>query len=255
MFTGYLKPSSGHCLEKRATSTLVSLSYSDILCDYLANQGLLMSSPEDTKGGEPPDKPEPPDTNLDSSSGPFNEPTPQAHSVSQPQGVTSDPVSPDNAEHDKTRSEDVQTTVEAHSTVSQGSDISSIDPHDTPVETQSIEGQQGEAEQEGSAVDPEIQEAAQPPVSAANQTPASTTPSNLPQTANTLATTTTTQSVATIMTPSNTQTTIANISPASSPKKEAYSAIPVPGLTDPGSEEQEAEQQANLSRNGCSDID
>ena len=93
-----------------------------------------MSSKEDTEGGRPPDEPKPPDINLDSSSGPSDEPTTQAHPVSQPQGVTSDPVSPDTTEHDKTESEDVRTTVEAHTTVSQGSDISSIDPHDTPVE-------------------------------------------------------------------------------------------------------------------------
>ena len=213
-----------------------------------------MSSSEDLKGGEPPDKPEPPDLDLDSSSGPSNEPTPQAHSVSQPQGVTSDPVSPAKTEHDKSGSEDVQATVEAHSTVSQGSDISSIDPHDTPVETQSIEGQQGEAEQKGSAVDPEIQEAAQPPVSTADQTPATTTPSNLPQTANTLATTTTTQSVATTMTPSNTQSNITTISPASSPESSPgnpCSRTHWPGFRGAGSRT----TSQCLSRDGCSEID
>ncbi len=81
-----------------------------------------MSSPEDQKGGKPPDEPKPPDINLDSFSGPSNEPTPQAHSVSQPQGDTSDPVSPVNTEHDETGSDGVQTTVEAHITVSQGSE-------------------------------------------------------------------------------------------------------------------------------------
>ena len=49
------------------------------------------------------------------------------------------------------------------------------------------------------------------------------------------------------MTLSNTQSTIATISPASTPEKEAHPGIPVPGLTDPGSEEQEAKPQANVS--------
>ncbi len=206
-----------------------------------------MSSQEDTKGGKPPDEPEPPDINLDSSSGPFNEPTPQAHPVSQLQGDTPDPISPATAEQDKTGSEDIQITVEARSTASQASDISSLDPNDTPVEVPSSEGQQGEAELTSSAIDPETKEAVQPPVSTADQIPATTTPSNLSQTANTLATTTTTQSVATTVTTSNIQPTIATISPASTPEKEAKSALPVPGLTDPGSEEQEAEQPANVS--------
>ncbi len=131
-----------------------------------------MSSKEDTEGGRPPEEPKPPDINLGDSSGPSNEPTSQAHLVSQPQGVTSDPVSPDNTEHDETGSKDARTPVEAHTTVSQGSDISSIDPHDTPVESQSIEDQQGEAEQQSSAVEPETPEAAQPPASTADQNPA-----------------------------------------------------------------------------------
>ena len=58
---------------------------------------------------------------------------------------------------------------------------------------------------------------------------------------------TTTQSIATTPTTSNILPTIANISPASTPEKEALPAIPVPGLTDPSSEEQEAEQPANVS--------
>ena len=221
-------------------------------CGLLANQGLLMSSSEDLtsedlKGGEPPDKPEPPDLNLDSSTGPFNEPNTQAHSVSQPQGVTSDPVSPDNAEHDKTESADVETTVEAHGTMSQASDVSSIDPFELPLELRSTEGQQGEAEPEGSAVDPETEEIVQPPISTAVQTPATTTPSNPSPIANTTATTTTTQSVAITTTSSNIQSTIAIIHQASEPVKEANPAIPVPGLTNLGSEEQEAEQQAHVS--------
>ncbi len=92
-----------------------------------------------------------------------------------------------------------------------------------------------------------IPKAAQPPVSTAAQTPATTIPSNLPQTANTLATTTTTQSVATTTTTSNTQSTIAIIHQASEPEKEASPANPVPGLTDLGSEEQDAEQEAEVS--------
>ena len=217
-----------------------------------------MSSPEDTKGGKPPDEPEPPDINLDSSSGLFNEPTPQAHPVSQPQGDTPDPISPATAEQDKTESEDVQTSVEAHSTASQMFDISSLDPNDTPVEISPSEVHQGEAEQEGSAVDPKPKEAAQPPVSTADHTPATTTPSNLSQTANTLATTTTTQSVATTITSSNTQSTIATISPASTPEKEANPALPVPGLTDMGSEVGRAGSRTasqRLSRDGGSEID
>ncbi len=123
----------------------------------------------------------------------------------------------------------------------QGSDISSLDPHDTPVETQSIEGQQGEAEQEGSAVEPDIEEAVQLPVSTAAQTPATTAPCNPLQLANTTATTTTTQSVATTLTSSNIQHTIAIIHQASEPVTEAKSAIPVPGLADPSSDDHVAE--------------
>ena len=199
------------------------------------------------KGGKPPEEPKPPDINLDSFPGPSNEPTPQAHSVSQPQGDTSDPISPVNTEHDKTGSDGIQTTVEAHSTVSQGSDICSIDPHETPIEPESIEENQGEAEAEGSAIDPETPEAAQTPASMAAQTPATTTPSNLPQTAPTMATTTTTQSVTTTTTTSNNQPSIATLSQASTPKKEAKSGIPVPGLTELSFEEQAAEQEAEVS--------
>ncbi len=206
-----------------------------------------MSSPEDQKGGKPPDEPKPPDIYLASSPGPSNEPTPQAHTVSQLQGDTSDPVSTVNTEHDKTGSDGVQTPVEARSTASQGSDISSIDPHETPVEPESIEGNQGEAETEGSAVDPKTLEAVGPPASTAAQTPATTTPGNLPQTAITTATTTTTQSVATTNTTSNIHSTIAIVHQASPPKKEAESAIPVPGLTDPSSKEQAAEPGSSIS--------
>ncbi len=60
-----------------------------------------MSSSKERKGGEPPDPPEPPDINLESLFGPSNEPAPQAHTVSQPQGDTSDPISPVNTEHAK----------------------------------------------------------------------------------------------------------------------------------------------------------
>ena len=206
-----------------------------------------MSSQEDQKGGEPPDKPEPPDINLDSFPGPFNEPIPQAHSVSQPQGDTSDPVSSVNIEHGKTGSDDAQTAVEAHSTMSQESDVSSSDHYELPADQQSIEGNQGEAEAEGSAVDPKILEAVQAPASTAAQIPATTAPSNLPQTAITTATTTTTQPVATTTITSNIYSTIATLSPASTPEKEAKSAISVPGLTDPGSEEQVAEQESNIT--------
>ena len=214
---------------------------------FSSKLGFAMSSKEDTEGGRPPEEPKPPDINLGDSSGPSNEPTSQAHLVSQPQGVTSDPVSPDNTEHDETGSKDARTPVEAHTTVSQGSDISSIDPHDTPVRIQSIEGQQGEAEQEGSAVDPDIEEAVQPPASTAAQTPATTTPSNPSQFANTTATTTTTQSAATTLTSSNIQHTIAIIHQASEPVTEAKSAIPVPGLTDPSSDDQVAEPETQVS--------
>ncbi len=206
-----------------------------------------MSSKEDMEGGKPPEEPKPPDINLDSSSGPSDKPTPQAHSMSQPQGDTPDPVSPATAEQDKTGSEDVQVTVEARSTASQASDISSLDPNDTPVEVPSSEDQQGEAEQDGSAGDPEPEEAAQPPVSTAVQTPATTTPSNPSQIANTTATMTTTQSVATTMTSSNIQTTIAVIHQASEPVTEAKTAIPVPGLTDPSSDDQVAEPKTRVS--------
>ncbi len=93
-----------------------------------------MSSSEDTKGGDPYKQPETPDTGLDSSPGPSNKPTPQAHTtVSQTQGDTSRPISPANAEHDITE-DDVQILVEAHSTMSQGSDISSLASDSLPVE-------------------------------------------------------------------------------------------------------------------------
>ncbi len=58
---------------------------------------------------------------------------------------------------------------------------------------------------------------------------------------------TTTQSVAKTTTTSNAHATIATINPASTPKKEAESAIPVPGLTDPSSEEQAAEPRSDVS--------
>ncbi len=117
-----------------------------------------MSSSEDQKGGEPPDKPQPPDINLESLFGPSDEPVPQAHTVSQPQGDTSRPTSPANTEHGKSEG-DVQTSVEAHSTMSQESDVSSIDHYELPANQRSIEANQGEAEAEGSAVDPETPEA------------------------------------------------------------------------------------------------
>ena len=186
-----------------------------------------MSSSEDRKGSEPPDPPEPTDINLESLFGPSDEPVPQAHTVSQPQGDTSHPISPVNTEHDKTEGDDVQTAVEAHSTMSQESDVSSIDHYELPADQGSIEENQDEAEAEGSAVNPETPEAVQPPVSTAAQTPATTTTSNLPQTALTTATTTTTQSVATTTTTSNTHTTIAIIHQASTSEKEAEPAIPV----------------------------
>ncbi len=77
-----------------------------------------MSSPEDPPKGKPPEPPEPPDLGLVSSSGPSNEPTPQAHTVSQTQGDTSRPTSPAPAEHGKDE-DDVPATVEAHATMSQ----------------------------------------------------------------------------------------------------------------------------------------
>ncbi len=206
-----------------------------------------MSSSEDHKGGEHPDPPQPPDINLESLLGPSDEPAPQAHTVSQPQGDTSHPISPVNTEHDKTEGDDVQTAVEAHSTMSQESEVSSIDQYDLPADQGSIEENQGEAEAEGYAVDPETPQAVQPPVSTATQTLATTTTSNLSQTAPTTAATITTQSVATTTTTSNTHTTIAIIHQASAPEKEAKSAIPVPGLTDPSSKELAAEQGSSIS--------
>ena len=205
-----------------------------------------MTSSEDTKGSEPPEPPKPPDINLESLFGPSDEPVPQAHTVSQPQGDTSRPTSPANTEHGKSEN-DVQTAVETHSTMSQESDVSSIDHYELPADQGSIEENQDEAEAEGSAVNPETPEAVQPPVSTAAQTPATTTTSNLPQTALTTATTTTTQSVATTTTTSNTHTTIAIIHQASTPEKEATSATAVPGLTDPGPEELAAEHGSGVS--------
>ncbi len=92
-----------------------------------------MSSLEDQKEGKPPDPPEPPDYNLVSLFGPSHEPTPQVHTVSQLQGDTSRPTSPTPAEHGKSE-DDVPATVEARSTMSQESDVSSIDPHALPAE-------------------------------------------------------------------------------------------------------------------------
>ncbi len=205
-----------------------------------------MSSTEDPDGGDPNKPSKPPDLGLDSSSGPSNEPTPQAHTVSQTQGDTSHPISPANTEHNKTE-DDVHTTVEAHATMSQESDVSSIDPFELPVEQESIEETQGEADSNKAAVEPETPEAVQPPVSTAVQIPATTTTSNLSQTAPVMATTTTTQSVAITTTTSNTHTTIALIHQASTPEKEATPAIPVPGLTDPSPEELAADQGSGIS--------
>ncbi len=178
-----------------------------------------MSSSEDSNKGKPPEPPEPPDLGLASPSGPFNEPTPQAHSVSQIQGDTSRPTSPASAEHGKVE-DDVPATVEAHATMSQESDVSSIDPHALSVEAGTIEENPGKTGDQGSTVIPE-----------AAQTPA-TTPTSNPQTT-AMATMTTTQSAATTLTTSNTPTSIATS--ASKPEKEAEQAIPVPGLTDPSS--------------------
>ncbi len=174
---------------------------------------------EDPKEGDRDKPSKPPDLGLDSSSGPSNEPTPQAHTtVSQTQGGVSHPTSTVEAEHGKSET-DVQNPVEAHATMSQGSDISSL----APTRYQELtEETQGEPESEGTAVDPVPQETVQPPVSTAAQTPAATTTSNLNQTAPVMAITTTTQSVAITTTTSNTSTTIAIIHQASTPERQLY---------------------------------
>ncbi len=205
-----------------------------------------MSSSEDTKGGDPDKLPEPPDTGQDSSTGLFNEPTPEAHTtVSQTQGDVSRPTSPAEAEHGKSET-DVQVPVEAHATMNQGSDISSLDADSLTVKQKLIEGIQGEADSNNAAVEPKTPETEQPPVSMAVQTTDTTTTSNLTQTALTTATTTTTQSVATTTT-SNTHSTIALVHQASIPEKEAISATPVPGLTDPSSEELAAAEGSGVA--------
>ncbi len=206
-----------------------------------------VTSSEDTKGSEPPEPPKPPDINLESLFGPSDEPVPQAHSVSQAQGDTSHPISPANTEHDKTEDDDVQIAVEAHSTVSQESDISSLDHFELPAQLRSVEETQGEADSNNAAVEPETPEAVQRPVSTAAQTPATTTTSNLSQTTPTMATTTTTQSVATTTTTSNTHTTVPIIHQASTPEKEATPATPIPGLTNLSPEELAADQGSSIS--------
>ncbi len=100
----------------------------------------------------------------------------QTHTeVSQTQGDVSHPTSSVEAEHGKLET-DVQTPVEAHATMSQESDISSLASVLAPLEQKQTEDLQGEAEPEGSAIDPESSETEQPPVSVAPQTPATTTP-------------------------------------------------------------------------------
>ncbi len=131
--------------------------------------------------------------------------------------------------------------------MSQESDISSIDPHETPVEQGSVEETQGEADSNNAAFEPEPPETVQPPVSTAAQTPATTTTSNLPQTAPTTATTATTQSVAITTTTGNIHTTIAIIHQASTPENEATPATPVPGRTDPSPEELAADEGSGIS--------
>ncbi len=99
-----------------------------------------MSSLEDSKGADPYKLPEPPDPGLDSYTGPIIEPTPQAHTiVSQTQGDVSHPTSSAEAEHGKSET-DVQIPVEAHATMSQESDISSLASDSAPVEQKQIEG-------------------------------------------------------------------------------------------------------------------
>ena len=166
--------------------------------------------------------------------------------MSQTQGDTSRPISPANIEHDKVE-DDGQISVEAHATMSQGSDISDLAPDSLPVEQELTEEIKSEADSNNAAADPEIPEAVQPPVSTAAQTPATTTSSNLSQTGLTTATMTTTQSVALTTTTSNTHTTIALIHQASTPEKEATPATPVPGLTDPSPEEQAAAEGSSIS--------
>ncbi len=131
--------------------------------------------------------------------------------------------------------------------MSQESDVSSIDPFELPIESRPVEENQGEADSNNAAVEPKTPEAAQPSVSMAALTPATTTTSNLSQTAPTTATTTTTQSVAITTTTSNTHTTIAIIHQASTPEKEAIPAIPVPGLTDPSPEQLAADEGSGVS--------
>ncbi len=191
-----------------------------------------MSSSEDQPKGKPPEPPEPPDSNPVSSTGPSNEPTPQAHSVSQTQGDSSHPTSPAKPEHGKPE-DDVPAVVEAHVTLSQESNVSSIDPYSLPVEEGTIEDESGKTEDPSSSVDPE-----------AAQTPATTTPVSNPQTT-AMATTTTTQSVALTTTSSNAPNLVAN--PASQPETEAKQALPVPGLTDPSPEELDATPGSHVS--------
>ncbi len=131
--------------------------------------------------------------------------------------------------------------------MSQESDLSSLDPFELPVALRPVEETQGGTDANNNAIETETPEAVQPPVSTAAQTPATTTPRNLPQTAPTMATTTTTQSVAATTTTSNTNTTIAIAHQASTPEKEATPAIPVPGLTDPSPEELAADQGSGIS--------
>ncbi len=156
-----------------------------------------MSSSEDTKRGDRDKPAKPPDLSLGSSFGLSNEPTQQAHTiVSQTQGDVSHPTSSVETQHGKLET-DVQIPAEAHATMSQEYDISSLASDSELPEQKLTEEIQGEAELEGSAIDPESPETEQPPVSTAAQAPATTTTSNLTQTAPTMATTTTTQSVAT----------------------------------------------------------
>ncbi len=131
--------------------------------------------------------------------------------------------------------------------MSQESDVSSIDHYELPADQGLIEDKHGEAEAEGSAVNPETPEAAHPPASTSDQIPATTTTSSLSQTALNTATTTTTLSVATTTTNSNTHITVADVHQASKPEMEAKTAIPVPGLTDPSSEELADEQGSSVS--------
>ncbi len=115
-----------------------------------------------------------------------------------------------------------------------------------PVEQGQVEGTQGEAESDGTAVDPEQPETAQPPVSEAAQTSASHPLGDPTQSALTSATTNTTQSVAVTPTSNNTISTVATVHQTSTPDKEAPPAILVPGITDQNPEDTTADEGSGI---------